>query len=84
MRSLRSNSLTSCRIHDCVMDDWMNSAREQNPFIFCQILEREVLFLGRGVALWKSGIERRQHEWRGFDLRVFRRCRHQCQIQFAC
>jgi hypothetical protein len=61
----------------------MNSAREENPFISCQILEREVLFLGRGVALWKSGIERRQREWCGLDLRVFWRCCHQGQIQFA-
>ncbi|MGB0048066.1 MAG: hypothetical protein WBP70_11495, partial [Terriglobales bacterium] len=63
MRSLRSNSLTSCRIHDCVMDDWMNSAREQNPFIFCQILERELFLFGSRVVFRKNRIQRRQSEW---------------------
>ena len=82
--AFRSNSLTSCRGHDCIVNDWMNSAREQNPFIFCQILEREVFFLDSRVALWKSRIERRQNEWRGLDLRVLRRCRHQGQVHFAC
>jgi hypothetical protein len=58
------------------MNDWVNSAREKNPFILGQILEREAFFLGSRVTLWKSRIERRQNEWRGLNLRIFGRCRH--------
>ena len=79
-----SDSLTSCRVHDCVMNDGLNSSREENPFIFCQIVEHDVFLLGSRVGLWESRIERRQSEWYGCDLTVLRRCRHQGQIQFAC
>ena len=79
-----SDSLTSCRVHDCVMNDGLNSSREENPFIFCQIVEHDVFLLGSRVGLWESRIERRQSEWYGRDLTVLRRCRHQGQIQFAC
>ena len=84
IRMFGSDSLTSCRVHDRVMNDRLNSSREQNPFIFCQILEHDVFLLGSRVGLWESRIERRQSEWYGRDLRVLRRCRHHGQIQFAC
>ena len=79
----RSDSLTSCRVHDCAMNDGVNSSREQNPFISCQILEHYVFLLGGRVGLWENRIKRRHSEWHGRDLRVVRRCRHQRQIQFA-
>jgi len=66
------------------MNDGMNSSCEQNQLIFCQILERYLFLLSSRMRLWESRIERRQSEWCGLDLRVFRRCRHQGQIQFAC
>ena len=65
VRVFRSDSLTSSRVHDCVMNDGVNSAREQNPFIFCQILERDLFLLSSRMGLWKSRIERRQNEWCG-------------------
>ena len=83
MRVSWSNSLPSCRGHDCVVNDGMKSSREQNPFIFCQILEQYVFLVGSRVGLWENGIEWRESEWHGRDLRVLRRCRHQRQVQFA-
>ena len=53
----RSDSLTSCCVQNCVMNDGVNSSREQNPFISCQILERDVFLLCSRVALWKRRIE---------------------------
>ncbi len=83
VRVFGADSLTSRRVHDCVMNDGVNSSRQQNPFIFCQVLEHDVFLLGSRVGLWENGIERRQSEWHGCDLRVLRRCRDQRQIQFA-
>ena len=58
----------------------VNSSRQQNPFIFRQILERYLFLLGSRVGLWENCIERSQSEWHGRDLGVLRRCRHQSQF----
>jgi hypothetical protein len=61
--AFRGNSRTPSRFHDRVVNDGVNSAREQNPFISCQILKHELFpFRGR-VAFRKNRIERRQNEW---------------------
>jgi hypothetical protein len=73
----RSDSLTSCRIQNCVMNDGVNSSREQNPFISRQILERDEFLLSSRVGLWESRIEMSLSECRGCDLRIARRRRHQ-------
>ena len=49
---LRSYSLTLRCVHDCVVNDGVNSSREQNPFISRQILEPYVFF---SAAAWVSG-----------------------------
>jgi len=66
------------------MNDGVNSSREQNPFIFRQILERDEFLLGSRVSLWESRIEMGLSECCGCDLRVVRRRGHQRQIEFAC
>ena len=80
IRMFRSDSLTSCHLQDRVMNNRVNSSREKNPFIFCEILEHQVFLLGSRMGLWESRIERRQSKWCGLDLIVFRRCRHQGKI----
>src|ERR1022692_2990649 len=84
VRLLRNDTLTLCRIHDCVTDDGMRSPSKQNPFVFCQILESNVFFLSSCVGLRECGIEMRLSKCRSRDPRAFRRSRHQCQIQVAC
>ena len=80
----RSDSLSSCGIFDCVMNDGVNPSSEQYPVIFCQISERYAFLMGSRVGQGENRIERRGSEWHGRDLRVLRRCRHQRKIQFAC
>jgi hypothetical protein len=52
--ALWSYSLTHCCVLDCVMNDGVNSSREQNPFISRQILERYALLLGSSVSQGES------------------------------
>ena len=80
VRVFRSNSLTSRCVQDCVMNDGVNSSREQNPSISCQILEHDVFLLGSRVGLWQCRIERPLGECHARDLRVFGWCHHQRQI----
>jgi len=63
--------------HAHVMNDGVNSSREQNPFTFCQILELYLFLLSSRMGFRESRIERGQSEWRGRDLRVLRGCRDQ-------
>src|ERR1035441_8988292 len=84
VRVLRSDALTLCRVHDCVTNDGMSSPSKQNPFVFCQVLERNVFLLSSYVSLRECGIEMRLSECRSRDPRALRGCRHQCQIQVAC
>ncbi len=51
VRVLRSDALTLCRVHDCVTNDGMSSPSKQNPFVFCQVLERNVLLFSSYVGL---------------------------------
>jgi copper(I)-binding protein len=46
VRVFRSDSRTSFRIHDCAMNEGVNSMRQQNPFVVCQLLEHDVFLLG--------------------------------------
>src|ERR1700693_6039391 len=62
----------------------MSSPSKQNPFVFCQVLERNVLLLSSYVGVRECGIEMRLSECRSRDPRALRRCPHQCQIQVAC
>jgi hypothetical protein len=83
VRVFRTDSRMSSGVHDSVVNDGVNSAREENPIISRQISEGDVFLLGSRVGLRESCIERRQRKWHGRDLRVLRRRRYQRQIQFS-
>src|ERR1700678_4848861 len=68
----RNNSLLFGCVKDCVMDDGVNSPCEKNPFIFYQILERDLFLLSSSVGSWESRMEDGLSECHGCDLRVFR------------
>jgi hypothetical protein len=72
------------RVDDCVMNNGMDSARQQNPFIVCQILDAYAFVLGSRMGHWEDRIERRHREWRRSYLRVLWRCRNESKIQVAC
>ena len=57
MGVFRSDSLTACGVYDRIMYYRVNSAREQNPLIFCKILEHDVLLLCSRVVLGEDYIE---------------------------
>src|ERR1035437_10987611 len=84
VRVLWSNALTLCRVHDCVTKDGMSSPGQENPFVFCQVLESNVFLLSSCVGLRECGIEMRSSECRSRDPRAFGRCCHQRHIQVAC
>jgi len=73
----RSDSLTSCCAQNCVMNDGVNSSREKNPFIFCQVLECDEFLSGSRVGLWEGRIEMGLSKCCDRDLRVVRRRGHQ-------
>src|SRR3984957_5127963 len=75
VRMLRSDSFTLGRVHDCVMNDWMNSSSKQNQFVPCKVLEPDVFLLSSRVVLRECCIETCLTECRGRDSRVFWRCR---------
>jgi len=81
---LGDNRFTSCRIHDRLMYKWMNPFRKQDPFVLCQILENQTLFVSGRVGFEKSGVEWSPSEWYSRDLNVLGRRRHECEAQFAC
>ena len=71
VRVFRSDSLTSCGIHDCVMNDGVNSPCQQNPFVTCQILEQTVFLFGGWVGLRESRHRGRLGERHSRDLGSF-------------
>jgi hypothetical protein len=80
----RTDSPTLRRVDDCVMNKGMNSARQQNPFVVCQILEMYVFVSGSRMGHWQDRVERRHGEWRRSYLRVLWWCCHESEIQVAC
>jgi hypothetical protein len=56
VRVFRSDSLASRCLHDCVMNNWVNSSSKQNPVILCEILERDVFLLSSRVGLRECSI----------------------------
>jgi hypothetical protein len=55
----RTDSPTLGRVDDCVMNNGMNSACQQNPFVVCQILDMYAFVSGSRMGHWQDCVERR-------------------------
>jgi hypothetical protein len=77
------NRFASGCIHNRLIHKWMDPFREQDPFVLCQILQNQTLFVSSRVGFEKSRVEWGPSERHGRDLSVLGRRRHEREVQFA-
>jgi hypothetical protein len=47
----RGDATPPRRVHDCAMNTGVDSSRQQNPLVGCQVFEHDVLFFSSRVGL---------------------------------